>query len=194
MLALLFKILIFIVVFSLLILIHELGHFYFAKRAGVKVEEFGLGMPPRLFGKKYGETLYTINWIPFGGFVRLYGEDATDPDILKSSRSFASKTPWQQVQIICGGVLMNFLLAFLLLSFGFWYGIEPLYASPEEQLNGIRDGQIELEHGIYFSQTGSQLFPTSEDIQVLFDESRNPVQVPFLVDGKIVPYTISSAF
>ncbi|MEK9194627.1 MAG: site-2 protease family protein, partial [Patescibacteria group bacterium] len=63
---------------SLLILVHELGHFLTAKIFGVKVEEFGLGFPPRLFGKKRGETTYSVNALPFGGFVKIYGEDDGD--------------------------------------------------------------------------------------------------------------------
>ena len=66
--------LIFIIVIGILVLVHEFGHFVTAKRAGMKVEEFGFGFPPRLFGIKKGETTYSINWIPFGGFVKIFGE------------------------------------------------------------------------------------------------------------------------
>src|SRR5579864_5874745 len=65
----------FFIILSVLVLIHEAGHFFVAKKLGVKVEEFGFGFPPRVFGKKIGETLYSINLLPVGGFVRLYGED-----------------------------------------------------------------------------------------------------------------------
>src|SRR5215210_2993472 len=67
--------LVFLIILSLLVLIHEAGHFFVAKKLGIKVEEFGYGLPPRAWGKKVGETLYSINWLPFGGFVKLYGED-----------------------------------------------------------------------------------------------------------------------
>ncbi len=70
-----------IVGLSLLILVHEFGHFLAAKISGVRVEEFGLGFPPRLFGKKIGETLYSINWLPLGGFVKIYGEDTAGESI-----------------------------------------------------------------------------------------------------------------
>ncbi|MDP2664592.1 MAG: site-2 protease family protein, partial [bacterium] len=61
-----------VAIFSILLLValHELGHFFFAKKFGVRVEEFGIGLPPRLWGKKIGETLYSVNWLPFGGFVK----------------------------------------------------------------------------------------------------------------------------
>src|SRR5437868_4557082 len=71
----LITILVFILILSVLVLIHEAGHFFVAKRLGVKVEEFGFGFPPRVYGKKIGETIYSINLLPIGGFVRLYGED-----------------------------------------------------------------------------------------------------------------------
>jgi len=68
-------IIVFLLILSVLVLIHEAGHFFMAKFFGIKVEEFGFGLPPRIFGKKFGETLYSINWLPIGGFVKLYGED-----------------------------------------------------------------------------------------------------------------------
>jgi regulator of sigma E protease len=68
-------IIVFLLILSILVLVHELGHFVMAKIFGIKVEEFGFGLPPRIFGKKFGETLYSINWLPIGGFVKLYGED-----------------------------------------------------------------------------------------------------------------------
>src|SRR3989338_5476288 len=67
--------LVFLLILSVLVLIHEAGHFFVAKKLGIKVEEFGFGFPPRLFGIKKGETIYSINWFPIGGFVKLYGED-----------------------------------------------------------------------------------------------------------------------
>src|SRR3989339_1680987 len=99
----------FFLIFSLLVLIHEGGHFFMAKRAKVKVEEFGFGLPPRIFGKKYGETIYSINAIPFGGFVKLYGEDSTDKKISQNKRSFVAKSARARILIVCGGVIMNFL-------------------------------------------------------------------------------------
>jgi regulator of sigma E protease len=86
-----------------------------AKKNGIRVEEFGLGMPPRIFGKKFGETEYTINWLPFGGFVKLTGEEIEDeedePKLTSDPRSFASKTPFQRISVLVAGVIMNFLLA-----------------------------------------------------------------------------------
>jgi regulator of sigma E protease len=97
-------------VLSVLILIHEFGHFIMAKRAGVWVEEFGFGLPPRLFGKKIGETIYSLNWLPFGGFVRLHGE-MTEEGIKDPKRSFMGKSKMARASIIVAGIFMNLILA-----------------------------------------------------------------------------------
>lgn len=112
-------ILIFIIILGVLILSHEFGHFITAKRSGIKVEEFGFGFPPRIFGKKIGETTYTLNLIPFGGFVKIEGEEGDHPD---DPRSFAAKSPYIQALVLGAGVLFNVLLAFILLSIVSWAG------------------------------------------------------------------------
>ncbi len=101
----------FLAMIVVLIVIHELGHYITAKMANVKVLEFGLGYPPRAFGIKRGETEYTVNWIPLGGFVRLLGEE--DPD---DPRSLASKPRWVRLVVLASGAAMNVALAILLFS------------------------------------------------------------------------------
>lgn len=116
-----------IVFLSILILVHELGHFLLAKRFGLFVGEFGLGLPPRAWGKKIGETMYSINWLPFGGYVKIAGEDGEDEvtaDIPKE-RIFGNIAIWKRFCILVGGVTMNFLLGWLLLSIVFMIGAEP---------------------------------------------------------------------
>ncbi len=95
----------------LALLLHELGHFLAARRAGVKVEEFGIGLPPRIFGITRGETVYSINAIPVGAFVKPAGED--DPTV---PRSLAGKRPSARFGVYIAGPLGNFVLAFVLLS------------------------------------------------------------------------------
>lgn len=112
------SILVFIAVLSVLILVHEIGHFYAAKRSGVLVEEFGFGLPPRVIGKKVGETIYSLNLLPFGGFVRLHGE-SKEEEIDKPKRAFLNKSAKQRTLIVTAGVIMNFLLA--LFSFSVFY-------------------------------------------------------------------------
>ncbi len=138
----------FLLIFSVLVLIHEWGHFTAARRAGVKVEEFGFGLPPRIWGKKRGETLYSLNWIPFGGFVKLLGEDASDDKLRKNKRSYSSKSPWIRLWIVTAGVLMNLFLCWLLLTIGFSIGIQPLIVEPNQFLEAIEDGSIQTQSGL----------------------------------------------
>lgn len=113
-------IIIFVLVLSLLVFVHELGHFVMAKRAGVRVDEFGFGFPPRIWGIKRGGTIYSINWIPLGGFVKIKGEEGEHRD---EPDSFSAKSGMRRFSILVAGVVMNFLLAAVLLSVGFGVGM-----------------------------------------------------------------------
>lgn len=130
---------IFIAVISVLIFVHELGHFVFAKRAGMKVEEFGFGFPPRLFGFQRGETTYSINWIPFGGFVKILGEDGEDRD---NPRSFGSKSFWSRMKVILAGVAMNLLFAIFLLMIGNSIGLRK--AVEEADISRASELQVQI--------------------------------------------------
>lgn len=103
-------IIIFIIILSILVMLHEFGHFLMAKRAGIGVEEFGFGLPPRIWGKKIGETIYSLNWLPFGGFVRLVGEDPTDKR-REQENSFYVKSIGERSLVVVAGVFANFVLA-----------------------------------------------------------------------------------
>lgn len=116
------SIILFLVVLAVLILVHELGHFLAAKRAGVKVEEFGIGFPPRLWGVKRGETIYSLNLIPFGGFVKLLGEDGAEGDSFASD-NLAAKRRLVQAGVLVAGVTANFLIAWALLSIALMIGL-----------------------------------------------------------------------
>ena len=113
-------VLVFVAILAILILVHEFGHFLVAKRANARVEEFGIGFPPRIFGIKRGETIYSLNLFPIGGFVKIYGEDGEKKS---DSRSFASKSIGTRALIISAGVVMNVLLAVVLLSWGHFIGL-----------------------------------------------------------------------
>ncbi|XOU94887.1 MAG: RIP metalloprotease RseP [Candidatus Kerfeldbacteria bacterium] len=136
-------VIIFIVVLGLIVFVHELGHFYSAKKLGIGVEEFGFGFPPRLFGiqkingtKKWkfikgsktpeitaetkGNVIYSLNWIPIGGFVKIKGEQGDQKD---EDDSFSSKKIWKRVVVLSAGVAMNFIFAFIIISIGFGIGI-----------------------------------------------------------------------
>ncbi|MBI4009109.1 site-2 protease family protein [Candidatus Roizmanbacteria bacterium] len=122
------SIIVFILILGILVLVHELGHFIAAKKSGVLVEEFGFGFPPRIFGKKIGETTYSLNLFPIGGFVKLYGEEyhsvgnALKP-FPNKNRTFVFKKPWQKGVIIISGVIGNFLLGWFIISLLFTQGI-----------------------------------------------------------------------
>ena len=111
---------IFIVVLGVLVLVHEWGHFFAARWFGIRVDEFGFGFPPRVFGKKLGETLYSINLFPLGGFVRIFGEQGEGEF---DKQSFASHPIWHRAVIIFAGVFMNAVLAWFLFSLGHVVGI-----------------------------------------------------------------------
>ncbi len=113
------SILTFVVVLSVLVIVHELGHFLAAKKVGIWVEEFGLGLPPRIFGKKIGETIYSVNWFPFGGFVRMHGEDGSSK--IKKDRAFILKPKSQRLFVVTAGVLMNFALAIVIFSVVYFF-------------------------------------------------------------------------
>lgn len=110
-------IIVFFFILGFLILTHEFGHFIIAKKSGIRIEEFGIGFPPRIWSKKKGETVYSINIIPFGGFVKLYGEDGIDKKHLTDPRSFSAKPLWVKSLVIVAGVVMNFILASLIFYF-----------------------------------------------------------------------------
>ncbi len=122
----------FVLILSVLVLIHELGHFLVAKKLGIKVEEFGFGFPPRVFGVRKGETLYSINLLPVGGFVKLFGEDSAGGGSVKDlkkgeekisgkdlKRAFFARPIWQRFTVVVAGVVMNFFLAVVLISYLF---------------------------------------------------------------------------
>ncbi len=119
-----------VVIFGLLIFAHELGHFLAAKKAGVKVEEFGFGFPPRIFGIKKGETIYSINLIPLGGFVKMAGQDDFDVSAScsakKNRRNFNCQPVYRRFFILISGVVMNLVLALVLIIIGFNVGMPVL--------------------------------------------------------------------
>lgn len=134
--------LLFIIILGALVFVHELGHFITVKRAGIRVDEFALGFPPRIIGKKVGETVYTLNLIPFGGYVKIYGEDGNeDADARRleatqmnadaegveedkdRARRFTSKPRWVQALVLASGVLGNILFAWVLISITLMSGI-----------------------------------------------------------------------
>jgi regulator of sigma E protease len=115
----LITIIVFLLVLSIIVFVHEIGHFYTAIKLGIGVEEFGFGFPPKMFGIKRKGILYSINWIPLGGFVKIKGEDGSNID----EDSFAKQAIWKRAIVLFAGVFMNWVLALVLFTVGYFVGL-----------------------------------------------------------------------
>jgi len=132
---------VFIIILSILVFVHEFGHYIVAKRKGLIVEEFGFGFPPRILKWKKGETTYSINLIPFGGFVKILGEEGEEKT---NPRSFASQTVLTRILIVCAGVLMNMFLMMAILMFGNFVGLPKVIEDNIPTFATIKDLQIQI--------------------------------------------------
>jgi regulator of sigma E protease len=188
-------IILFLITLFVAMCLHELGHFITAKRTGVKVEEFGIGLPPpRLFGIKRGETIYSVNAIPVGAFVRAAGEN--DPTV---PRSLAGKGPWTRLGIYAAGPLVNIFLAFVLLSVFFALPISTLAgdglivnsvvgnSSAEEA--GIKPGDVILE-------IDGQPVHTQQDMQNIINSVEEGAEMTLVLlrNGQEIPTTVKPKF
>lgn len=158
-------ILIFFIVLFVLILVHEWGHFIVAKKTGMRVDEFGIGFPPKLFGLKKGGTEYTINALPIGGFVKIYGENAEDASIdaetgKDTSGSFTSKSKCAQSAVLIAGVTMNVLLAWVLFAFVFIVGVP----TAVEENEATKDAQLVVMSVLPNSPAHEALIPVGAKI------------------------------
>lgn len=182
-------ILVFILILSVLVMLHELGHFIMAKRAGIGVEEFGFGLPPRIWGKKVGGTIYSVNWLPFGGFVRLVGEDPTDVR-REAQNSYFIKPLRQRIQVVVAGVVMNFILAVLIFyvviyAIGFKVSLPLLADHNFKFVNEARqvlvvdvaEGSVAKSSGLVAGdsiiEAGGQVISSIENLQKIIRSSEN---------------------
>ncbi|MFA5432558.1 MAG: M50 family metallopeptidase [Candidatus Paceibacterota bacterium] len=169
-------ILVFLIVLGVVVLVHEFGHFIAAKTSGVKVEEFGVGFPPRLWKKTIGETQYFIGAIPFGGMTRIYGMDDVNEEKDKDSRGYESKSAWKKLWICGGGVVMNLLFAAIL-----FYGL-------------IAFSGFKSEQGLIFSEYHFPFGNQVNQVMIAQVSSNTPAEVAGLksydvvlsVDNKLV--------
>ncbi|RJR28048.1 hypothetical protein C4561_00915 [candidate division WWE3 bacterium] len=198
--------LVFIIILSVLVLVHEFGHFWVAKRLGIKVEEFGLGLPPRVFGKKIGETIYSLNLLPFGGFVKVLGEEVEEgqeDSLERDPRSFASRSPLQRSLVLAAGVFNNAVLAVILfyivlISAGFKTAYIPLFFDykfrfGEEAIIGtvvtaLEEGSPAESSGIELGEAVMKIDDSpvysSKDIRSVLENKRDQVVTVELMDIK----------
>lgn len=140
-----------IIVISLLILVHEWGHFYSARKLGVKVEEFGFGFPPKIFSRVKNGIRYSFNLLPFGGFVKIFGEHGEGEG---NTESFISRPAWQRFIILSAGVFMNFILAWLFFSIGSAWGVPHI---ADEEVGSIPVSIIGIVSGLPADKAGLRL-------------------------------------
>jgi regulator of sigma E protease len=160
---------VFIIILSILVLIHELGHYTVARLIGVKVEEFGFGLPPRITGRRIRGIIYSLNWLPIGGFVKLAGEDESEgshPHIKHRKEYFFARTKKERAAILLAGVAMNFLLAVCITTYMLTQGvleptgqvhIESVTSSSPAQKAGLKAHDV-IQSITYLK--GVQLAPT----------------------------------
>ncbi|OGL98662.1 RIP metalloprotease RseP [Candidatus Uhrbacteria bacterium RIFOXYB2_FULL_57_15] len=198
-------IILFLAVLSLLVFAHEFGHFIVAKKSGMKVEEFGFGFPPRAFAIRRGDTEYSINWIPLGGFVKIKGESGQHRG---DADSFASKPAWKRLAVLIAGVTMNLVLASVLLSIGFMIGLPtaidanmPAGATVEEarmRVMTVADGSPAARAGIVAGEEllsmDGMTFESAEDARAYIQENGDEgiEAVVAKADGAFVTVTVVS--
>jgi len=187
----------FIIILGIIVLVHEFGHFIFAKIFGVYVYEFSIGMGPKIFSKKdkKGETIYSIRAIPIGGFVQLAGEEIDDDKTVPQDRKMYSKPAWQRFLIMFFGAGNNFILAFVLL---FVYAL--IWQAPTmdpiiSEVTRDYPGQIAgLEAGDMILEVNGHTIKTVDDVQVYLTLSSDGNAVEFKVrkdDGSIKEYNVT---
>jgi regulator of sigma E protease len=138
---------IFIIILGVLIFVHELGHFLVAKKSGIRVDEFAIGFPPRIFSWVRGETKYVLNLIPFGGYVKIFGENPDEESMTgsDSKRSFVNAKKWKQICVLLSGIFFNILFAWILISISFMFGsLVPVGEGASDYSKYIKDSQIIL--------------------------------------------------
>lgn len=184
------SVIIFIVILFTVVVFHELGHFFVARHRGIVVEEFGLGIPPRLFGVKRGETTYSLNAIPLGAFVKTASE--TDPD---NPQGLAGKGPWTRLAVYAAGPLVNIFLAFILLSIFFFQPVN-IIVSEGIMVHSVVENSPAVEAGIrpgdIILVLSGQDIHTTQDIQDAL-EATQVETVPLLLEreGESIETSVS---
>ncbi len=175
----------FILVLGIVVLVHETGHFLFAKLCGIYVYEFSIGMGPKLFHykKKGGETEYCIRMIPIGGFVQLAGEEVEDDSKIPKDRKLQAKKPWQRFLTMFFGAGFNFLFAMLLLfAIGLFYGAPQMDPVLNEIEVGSKAYEAGLEKGDRILKIDGKTINTIDDISLYLTISKHDKPTEFVVE------------
>ncbi|MBA4030112.1 MAG: hypothetical protein C0478_04350 [Planctomyces sp.] len=168
---------------GMVIFFHELGHFAVAKWCDVHVEQFSIGFGPALLAKRWGETVYALRAIPFGGYVQMLGQDDADPSQLTSEeiaadpRSFSSKPVWQRMAIISAGVIMNLITGLIFCAIAFSMGVESIPAIVGSVEPGHPAWVAGLERGDRIEKMGGRTVRSFEDISISAALSTGPIDV-----------------
>src|SRR5574343_65333 len=185
---------IFLIVLAVLIFVHELGHFLIAKACGIRVDAFAIGFGPKIFSKKVGEVVYSLNVIPFGGYVKIHGENPDDDSIdgPDKERSFVNKSKLQQIAVLVAGVSFNFLFAWFLVFIAFTVGVAASIDSYPKYESRILDKHIaitEILPGSPASKAGLKAGDTLvgnslDEIREKINESPGkPFEIEFIRSG-----------
>lgn len=143
----------FILLLGFLIFIHEMGHYLAARHVGVRVETFSIGFPPKMIGKKYGDTEYILSWIPLGGYVRLFGQNMEDEDA-SNPTNYAAKTIFQRFYILFAGPAINLLFAFLFMPLVYMAGVSlPQYLLEPAWVSSVQEESFAQKIGIQAGDT-----------------------------------------
>ncbi len=187
-------VILFFIVLAVLIFVHELGHFLFARANGIRVDEFKLGFGPKIFAWKRGGTEYGLNLIPFGGYVKIFGENPDDESIHgpDKAHSFVHKKKWQQVIVLAAGVFFNFVFAWILIVFAFSAGVPASPARYPQYENRMQNVHIAITYvepkspaDLAGLKPGDEIkgYTTVEDLQKAIDASAS---MGILINGKVV--------
>ncbi|KPL00965.1 MAG: hypothetical protein AMJ91_02345 [candidate division Zixibacteria bacterium SM23_73_3] len=178
-----------IFVLGILIFFHELGHFLVAKKSGIRVEKFSLGFPPKMIGKKIGDTEYCISWIPLGGYVKMAGEDPDETKIEGKPFEFMSKPVGIRALVVAAGPVMNLILAiFIFWGIIFFRGMQEIH-DETAQVGLVAAGGPADEAGIkpgdtIISINGVEVTTFREMAQIIYQHVEKPVEVKWERDGK----------
>jgi regulator of sigma E protease len=179
----------FIIVIGPLIFFHELGHFLLAKKSGIKVEKFSLGFGPRIFGKTIGETEYRISWLPFGGYVKMAGDEPDETKLEGRPWEFMSKPVGVRALVVAAGPVMNITLAILIFWGIFFFSGQLQIHDESTQVGLVSSGGPADEAGIkpgdeIISINGVEVSNFSGMAEIIHQQVEKPIEVKWMHEGE----------